>query len=113
MGVGKVPLGEVTVRMTSPPADPEQLDKLTVSTDQASRWMLAGGLQASRQAQLFPGRRVIWQLAMMLQQVLQDEWSCVANGKFQQASMGLTNSVLGFSLTLPCFWMSKLSRLIE
>lgn len=98
MGVGKVPLGEVTVRMTHPPADPEQLDKLTVSTDQASRWMLAGGLQASRQAQLFPGRRVIWQLAMMLQQVLQDEWSCVANGKFQQAS--------GMELTVP--WDSAL-----
>lgn len=94
MGVGKVPLGEVTVRMTHPPADPEQLDKLTVSTDQASRWMLAGGLQASRQAQLFPGRRVIWQLAMMLQQVLQEEWTCVANGKFQQASMAWIDGAL-------------------
>lgn len=86
MGVGKVPLGEVTVHMLQPPADPQQLDKLTISTDQASRWMLPGGAQASRQAQLFPGRRVIWQLATMLQQVLQSEWSCIANGKFQQVS---------------------------
>ncbi|KAK9867276.1 hypothetical protein WJX84_004309 [Apatococcus fuscideae] len=43
--------------------------------------------KASRQAQLFPGRRVIWQLATMLQRVLQEEWGCIANGKFQQAVM--------------------------
>ena len=85
MGVGQIPVGEITARLREPSADPHQLDKLTISTIQASRWMLAGGLQASRQAQLFPGRRVIWQLATMLEKVLHDDWSIIATGKFKQA----------------------------
>ncbi|KAK9842848.1 hypothetical protein WJX74_003337 [Apatococcus lobatus] len=85
MGAGEIPLGEVTCRLREPSADPDQLDKLTISTVQASRWMLAGGLQASRQAQLFPGRRVIWQLATMLDKALHDDWPIIATGKFKQA----------------------------
>ena len=55
MGVGKVPLGEVTVHMLQPPADPQQLDKLTISTDQASRWMLPGGAAGLSPSPALPG----------------------------------------------------------
>ena len=83
MGIVKAPMGEVTAHMQTP-EDPSQPDKLTITTIQAGRWMLPGGLQASRQAQLFPGRRVIWQLATMMEQMIQAEWGLVATGNFRQ-----------------------------
>ena len=91
MGAGRVPLGEVTARLLGP-LDPDQAEELTINTSQAARWMLPGGLQASRQAQLFPGRRVIWQLATMLDQVLQKEWPFIATGKFRQVRQTLSSN---------------------